>query len=63
MRQIRDHFRKQRQLPRPDAIVCGYWRRHMTSTQYDEQRHALFQQAIARNVPVAASDEFDEEPL
>ena len=60
MKQIRDHFRKTRELPREQVVVFGYWRRLVSSSQIDEERLQRYERALARDPRMTVLDDFDD---
>ena len=60
MKRIRDHFRKERKLPREHVVVFGYWRRLVTSSEIDEQRLRRYEEQLAVNPRMTVIDEFED---
>lgn len=60
MKRIRDHFRKERGLPREQVVVFGYWRKLVTSSEIDEQRLRKYEQALAVNPRMTVLDDFED---
>ncbi|MDI6023089.1 siderophore-interacting protein [Leucobacter sp. UT-8R-CII-1-4] len=60
MKRIRDHFRKDRGLPREQVVVFGYWRKLVTSSEIDEQRLQRYEKELAVNPSMTVLDEFEE---
>jgi len=59
MRQIRNHFRRDRQMTREEVQVFGYWRRGLTSSEIDEARLQRYEEALALNPRMTVLDDFD----
>lgn len=60
MKRIRDHFRKERGLPREQVVVFGYWRTQVTSSEIDEQRLRRYEKALAVNPRMTVLDDFED---
>ena len=58
MKQIRDHFRKDRGFAREAVVVFGYWRRHASSTEIDAGRMRRLERALERGESLTSVDEF-----
>lgn len=60
MKQIRDHFRKDRNLPREQVVVFGYWRKLVTSSEIDVQRLQRYEKILAANARMTVLDDFED---
>ena len=59
MRAVRDHFRRERGLPRSEVRPYGYWQASTDSTAVDKRRLAHFSVLMERGESFAGVDDLD----